>query len=779
MSKAYVDIQASVKGMSDVEKLERRMEALEREVTKLTSKLPQASNNVRKFGRASKTAAAGGKALSAAFAKVAVVIGTVTAAVGSFNVAVARTESERRIAILAGSYGEAGELAAIASRAADKFGNSQTEVNNALATTYARLRPVGVELEDIESVYGGFNTAARLAGASATESAGAFRQLAQALGSGALRGDEFNSIAEQAPLLLQGIAAETGMAIGELRDFAATGGITSDIVINALKRIEKEGAGKLAESLKGPQQAIKNFQNAFQDVGASLGKLAEPGLIKFFNDLTAVLQTVESKMYQIGKVFETVANALTAPFKALIEGIKSTAPQFDDFGKTVLQTIGSVAKVISDAVNNVIAPIFKVLGQVIGMAITWFVEFAQAVARAMSGAVDAVVNGIKAMATAIAGFINATPLGVLTKLFGADLGAITATPLNRLAEGIDGLKGSVTGYLDEVAMAGRDFAVNRVDPTVYSGKRPTEGGGAQSSSASNGTGSAKAASEAEKILTEQLKQKAAAIDLVTGAYDDQKSALAQLEGDNTYLQNVLKYGEESANKIREVNRLVLEGVPFSEAYDAVTLNENLQKSIDKLGEFNGKLTEGEQLMNSAYNIVADNLTSGIQGLIDGTKEWGDILSDIAGQLGQMLLNQAFSGFGGLLGFAEGGRPPTGQVSVVGEKGPELFVPDSAGTILSNQDSKAALSSYSRMSPDEQKAADKGEDPMSSGASAAMQPIRMDTRVINGVEYATVAQMQEATQQAAAEGAKQGAKIGEAQTLRRLRMNPSVRRQVGV
>jgi hypothetical protein len=56
---------------------------------------------------------------------------------------------------------------------------------------------------------------------------------------------------------------------------------------------------------------------------------------------------------------------------------------------------------------------------------------------------------------------------------------------------------------------------------------------------------------------------------------------------------------------------------------------------------------------------------------------------------------------------------------------------------------------------------------------------MDTRVINGVEYATVAQMQEASQQAAAEGAKQGAKIGEAQTLRRLRMNPSVRRQVGV
>ena len=84
-----------------------------------------------------------------------------------------------------------------------------------------------------------------------------------------------------------------------------------------------------------------------------------------------------------------------------------------------------------------------------------------------------------------------------------------------------------------------------------------------------------------------------------------------------------------------------------------------------------------------------------------------------------------------------------------------------------------------MGPEEQKAADKGEDFMSGGAAVALQPIKMDTRVINGVEYATVEQMQQASRQAAAEGAKQGAKIGEAQMLRRLKMNPSARRQVGL
>jgi hypothetical protein len=45
---------------------------------------------------------------------------------------------------------------------------------------------------------------------------------------------------------------------------------------------------------------------------------------------------------------------------------------------------------------------------------------------------------------------------------------------------------------------------------------------------------------------------------------------------------------------------------------------------------------------------------------------------------------------GSLGFAGGGRPPLGRVSVVGEEGPELFIPDSAGTILSNRESLAAI-----------------------------------------------------------------------------------------
>ena len=65
-----------------------------------------------------------------------------------------------------------------------------------------------------------------------------------------------------------------------------------------------------------------------------------------------------------------------------------------------------------------------------------------------------------------------------------------------------------------------------------------------------------------------------------------------------------------------------------------------------------------------------------------------ILNDIASQLLRLGINTAlkatdFGIFSNLPGFANGGRPPVGRASIVGEKGPELFVPTSAGTIIPN------------------------------------------------------------------------------------------------
>ena len=73
-----------------------------------------------------------------------------------------------------------------------------------------------------------------IAGASTAEASNAMLQLSQALGSGTLRGDELNSIFEQAPNLIQSIADYLDVPIGKIREMASEGQISADIVKNAI-----------------------------------------------------------------------------------------------------------------------------------------------------------------------------------------------------------------------------------------------------------------------------------------------------------------------------------------------------------------------------------------------------------------------------------------------------------------------------------------------------------------------------------------------------------------
>ena len=94
-------------------------------------------------------------------------------------------------------------------------------------------------------------------------------------------------------------------------------------------------------------------------------------------------------------------------------------------------------------------------------------------------------------------------------------------------------------------------------------------------------------------------------------------------------------------------------------------------------------------------MIQNDIKDGIKGLIKGTSTLADLASNVADRFLDIALNQMLFGnaggqtvTGGLfkfLGFANGGRPPVGRPSVVGRKGPELFVPDSSGTIVPNHE----------------------------------------------------------------------------------------------
>lgn len=74
----------------------------------------------------------------------------------------------------------------------------------------------------------------KIAGTSQEGQAAAMLQLTQAMGAGVLRGEELNSVFEQAPTIIQAINDYLGITTGELRDMAADGQITAEIVKNAM-----------------------------------------------------------------------------------------------------------------------------------------------------------------------------------------------------------------------------------------------------------------------------------------------------------------------------------------------------------------------------------------------------------------------------------------------------------------------------------------------------------------------------------------------------------------
>lgn len=86
-----------------------------------------------------------------------------------------------------------------------------------------------------------------LSGASASAASAAILQLTQGLSSGALRGEELNSVLEQTPMIAQSIADYLGVSTGEMRELASEGALTASVVKNAIFAAADEMNAKFEE----------------------------------------------------------------------------------------------------------------------------------------------------------------------------------------------------------------------------------------------------------------------------------------------------------------------------------------------------------------------------------------------------------------------------------------------------------------------------------------------------------------------------------------------------
>ncbi|UXA35822.1 tape measure protein [Proteus terrae] len=177
---------------------------------------------------------------------------------------------------------------------------------DATATLYARLergtREYNTSAADLAKLTSIINQGFIVSGATAQEAENAIIQLSQGIASGVLRGEEFNSVAEQGSRLMVALADSMGVGIGQLRKMAAEGKLTTDVVVKGLLS-QGDAIGK--EFAK----TTRTMSQAFQEAGSNLTKfLGENTTIKAsINVFSDAVITVSQNLSEMGTILTAVA----------------------------------------------------------------------------------------------------------------------------------------------------------------------------------------------------------------------------------------------------------------------------------------------------------------------------------------------------------------------------------------------------------------------------------------------------------------------------------------
>ena len=171
-------------------------------------------------------------------------------------------------------------------------------------------------------------------------------------------------------------------------------------------------------------------------------------------------------------------------------------------------------------------------------------------------------------------------------------------------------------------------------------------------------------------------------------------ALEKLESENKLL-NAKKEGREKEFTAQQQIAEILKQIEET----GKTLSDDQMKRIEGAVMNNQKLKEQVETANqlkeafkSISDTVKNDIKQGIKGLIQGTSTLSDLLNNVADRFLSLAIDQMFdgpTGGGGIFGFlgglfkAKGGPVTGGNPYIVGEKGPELFVPGSSGNIVPN------------------------------------------------------------------------------------------------
>lgn len=226
------------------------------------------------------------------------------------------------------SAGEANAKFAQVAQIAGRSRASLTATGDLFNKLSIAANGLGLSTNQVGQITETFTKSLQVGGATANESASAILQFSQAMGSGVLRGEEFNAVFEASSSTMMDIAAALGVPIGQMRKLAEEGKLTADVIAQALLRMNDSVEAKFAKTIPTISGALENLRTA---AGVALTELAQEG-----NTPAGAMAALGQSLLALSKDVP----ALTAAIKDLVNILAALGIAFAAFKAIGLVTKG-------------------------------------------------------------------------------------------------------------------------------------------------------------------------------------------------------------------------------------------------------------------------------------------------------------------------------------------------------------------------------------------------------------------------------------------------------
>lgn len=384
-------------GAIDVETYERKVQQLNSELEQTDGKASAAAGGLGKIG----SVLAGFASLS--FAKSML---DTADAMQSINAQVRQVVSSES------------EYLAVQRQLLDVANNTRASLEstaNLYVSTSRALKDYGYTQQEILTFTEATNNAMAIGGVQAQQQAAALMQLSQALGSGVLQGDEFKSIAEAAPILLDTIAEYMGKSRAEIKKLGSEGQLTADVIFKAISGASEKFGEQAAKMPMTMGQALTVFSNNWQSMVSKL--LNDSGAM---SGIAAVIKLIADNLNLVVPIvagFAVAVAAAVAPTLAL--NVALLANPFGIVAVAIGAVIGLIAQfgdeidVFGDGWSNlsdVIQAVWQVITETIGEAVdtvkSWFGELTAWVDKSVGGWSAVFERVMSLISSTIGAYIN-------------------------------------------------------------------------------------------------------------------------------------------------------------------------------------------------------------------------------------------------------------------------------------------------------------------------------------------------------------------------------------